>query len=160
MRTPSLCNWRCPICKYFRLFQAQIVMKLKCKVRENISSLSGERGLTPGRVLPMMAFRGGSVRKGYHFQASVIWMGWDSTSPSIYKGREICHLGLWKGPKRANRWILLLFRARKRYIFVIDSYLKDSDFQQLKGTQSSKQGMWKASYHLSTEGIWKGVTFS
>ena len=32
--------------------------------------------------------RGGSARKGYLFQASGIW-----------KGREICHLGLWKYPK-------------------------------------------------------------
>ena len=33
------------------------------------------------------------------------------------KGREICHLGLWKGPKR------------KRCILVIDSYLNDSAFK-------------------------------
>ena len=30
--------------------------------------------------------------------------------------------------------------------------------QQLKGMQSSKQGMWKG-HHLSTEGIWKGYLF-
>ena len=30
--------------------------------------------------------------------------------------------------------------------------------QQLKGMQSSKQGMWKG-YHLSIEGIWKGYLF-
>ena len=32
----------------------------------------------------------------------------------------------------------MVFRARKRSIFVIDSYLKDSDLQQLKGMQSQK----------------------
>ena len=32
-------------------------------------------------------------------------------------------------------------KLRKRSIFVIDFYLKDSALQQLKGMQSSKQGM-------------------
>ena len=32
-------------------------------------------------------------------------------------------------------------KSRKRSIFVIDSYLKDSAFKAVKGMQSSKQGM-------------------
>ena len=38
---------------------------------------------------------------------------------------------------------------------MINPYLNDSDLQQLKGMQHSKQGMWKR-YHLSIEGIQKG----
>ena len=34
-------------------------------------------------------------------------------------------------------------KSRKRYIFVIDSYLKTVYLQQLKGMPSFKQGMWK-----------------
>ena len=48
-----------------------------------------------------------------------------------------------KGPER-------LFKVEKTfYFFVIDSYLKEQ--QQLKGMQSSKQGMCKG-YQLSIEG--------
>ena len=55
-----------------------------------------------------------------------------------------------KGPER-------LFKVEKTfYFFVIDSYLKEQ--QQLKGMQSSKQGMCKG-YHLSIEGIRKGYLF-
>ena len=65
-----------------------------------------------------------------------------------------------KGPKRANRWILWLFKSRKCSNFVIDSYLKDSAFTAVKreAMQSSKQGVWKG-YHLSIEGIQKGYLF-
>ena len=42
--------------------------------------------------------------------------------------------------------------SRKRYIFVTDSCFMTAHFQQLRGIQSSKQGMWKE-YHLSIEGI-------
>ena len=42
---------------------------------------------------------------------------------------------------------------------MIDSYLKDERFlQQLKGTQSSRQGILKG-YHLPIEGIRKGTFF-
>ena len=57
----------------------------------------------PGRgggELPMMAYAGGSTRKGYVSFWSLpsgIWKGRDFTSWSILNGREICHLGLWKG---------------------------------------------------------------
>ena len=43
------------------------------------------------------------------------------------------------------------YPSRKRSIFVTDSYFMTVRFQQLKGIQSSKQGMWKE-YHLSIEG--------
>ena len=43
-------------------------------------------------------------------------------------------------------------KSRKRSIFVIDSYLKDSVFTAVKRDESSKQGMLKG-YHLSIESI-------
>ena len=49
-------------------------------------------------------------------------------------------------------------KAKKTFYSVIDSYLKTVHLQQLKGMQSSKQGMWKG-YHLSIEGIRKGYFF-
>ena len=66
-------------------------------------------------------------------------------------------------PKRAIKFFykVLKFKfygfiqSRKRSIFVIDSYLKDSAFTAVKGIQSSNQRMWKG-YHLSLEGIRKG----
>ena len=44
-------------------------------------------------------------RKGYLFQA---W--------SIRKGREICHLLLWKGPKRLTDGFYGFIKSRKHYI--------------------------------------------
>ena len=44
------------------------------------------------------------------------------------------------------------YPSRKRSIFVTYSYFMTVHFQQLKGIQSSKQGMWKE-YHLSIEGV-------
>ena len=47
-----------------------------------------------------MAYTGRLLRKEYLFQASGIWKGRDFTSWSIVrKGRDICHLGPWKGPE-------------------------------------------------------------
>ena len=57
----------------------------------------------PRGVFPIMAYTGGSARKGYLFQASVIRKGRDFTRWSIWKGREICHLDLWKGSLRGRR---------------------------------------------------------
>ena len=65
--------------------------------------------------------RGGSVRKGYLFQASGIW-----------KGREICHLGLRKYPKGLRDEFYGFIHSKKPSIFVIDSYLKDSVFKPVK----------------------------
>ena len=69
--------------------------------------------------------RGGSARKGYLFQASGIW-----------KGREICYLGLWKGPKGPTDEFYGFIKSRKRSIFVNDSYLKDSAFTALPAVKS------------------------
>jgi len=41
-------------------------------------------------------------------------------------GREIWHLGLWKGPKGLTNEFYGFVKSRKRSIFVIDSYLKAS----------------------------------
>ena len=101
--------------------------------------MPGEVGYSLWRLI-----RGGSAWKGYLFQASSIWKGRDFTSWSILKkGREICHLGLWKGPKSANRWILWLIilwliKSRKCSIFVTDSYWKDSAFIAVKRDAKSQ----------------------
>ena len=48
------------------------------------------------------------------------------------------------------------YPSRKRSIFVTDSYFMKVRFQQLKGIQSSKQGMWKE-YHRRYTKSWKMV---
>ena len=45
---------------------------------------------------------------------------------------EICHLGLWKSPKRLTDEFYGFIKSRKRSIFVIDSYLNDSAFTTVK----------------------------
>ena len=98
-------------------------------------------------------------KRGYLFQASGIWKGRDFTRCSIWKGREIYHLSLLKGPKGLTDEFYGFTKSRKRSIFVIANDINDGAFiQQLKGMQSSKQGMWKE-YHLSIEGIQKGYLF-
>ena len=70
------------------------------------------------------------------------------------------------GPKRAIKFFykVLKFKfygfiqSRKRSIFVIDPYLKDSAFTAVKGIQTSNQRMWKG-YHFSIEGIRKEDLF-
>ena len=46
-------------------------------------------------------------------------------------GREICHFGLWKGPKGLTD-DLWLYKVEKTFYFVIDYYLKDSAFTTVK----------------------------
>ena len=46
----------------------------------------------------------------------------------------------------------------ERSTFVIDSYLQDNAFTEVKGEASFKQGMWKG-YYLSIEGVRKGCLF-
>ena len=58
--------------------------------------------------------------------------GRDLTSWSIWKDREICHLGLWEGPKGLTDEFYGFKKSRKRCIFVIDSLLKDSAFTAVK----------------------------
>ena len=85
----------------------------KGKSRGNFSSREGEYLRRP--------VRGGPARKGYLFQASGIW-----------KGREICHLGLRKYPKGLIDEFYGFINSKKPSIFVIDSYLKDSVFKPVK----------------------------
>ena len=59
--------------------------------------------------------------------------GWYLTSWSMQKGREICHLDLWKGPKELTDKFYDFIKTRKRSVkFVIDSYLKDDAFTAVK----------------------------
>ena len=62
-------------------------------------------------------------------EASGIWKGRDFTRWSIRKGREICHLGLWKGSKGWAGEFYGSIKPKKRSILAIDSYLNDSAFQ-------------------------------
>ena len=82
-------------------------------LRRNHRSYAWTEALSgmPGGCTPY----NGSARKEYLFQASGIWEGRDFTRWSIGKGREICHLGLWKGPtmQRANRRILWPYKVEK-----------------------------------------------
>ena len=50
------------------------------------------------------------------------------------RGYGILSFGSVKEPKRANRCVLWLHRAKKTfYSFAIDSYLNDSAFKAVKG---------------------------
>ena len=53
-----------------------------------------------GGVLPIMTYTGRLRPKGVSFSGfRSVWKGRGFTSWSIWNGREICHLGLGKGPK-------------------------------------------------------------
>ena len=56
-------------------------------------------------------------------------------------GEPNLSFGSMKGSKGLTDEFYGFIKSRKRSISVIDSYLKDSALQQLKGRQSSKQGM-------------------
>ena len=58
--------------------------------------------------------RWGSSQKGYLFQASGIWKDRDFTRWSIRKGREICHLGQWNGPKGRTNEFYGFIKSGKR----------------------------------------------
>ena len=61
--------------------------------------------------------------------------------------------------QRANRWLLWLHKVDKNVLFLWSIPIKMKvHLQQVKGMQSSKQGMWKG-YHLSIEGTRKGYRF-
>ena len=71
-------------------------------------------------------------RGTYLFQASGIWKGKDFTSWSIQKGREVCHLGLWKSSKGLTDEFYGFIKSRERSIFVTNSYVKDIAFTAVK----------------------------
>ena len=56
-------------------------------------------------------------------------------------GEPNLSFGSVKGSKGLTHEFYGFIKSRKRYVFVIDSYLKDSALQQLEGMQSFKQGM-------------------
>ena len=79
-------------------------------------------GLYPTGMLPP---------KGVHsfFRPQVYQRVRDFTSCSILKSREICHLGLEKGPKRLTFYG---FKTSETFYFVINSYSKDGAFTAVK----------------------------
>ena len=50
-------------------------------------------------------------------EVSGIWKGRDFTRWSIRKGREICHLGLWKGPEGRTDEYYGFIKPKKRFYF-------------------------------------------
>ena len=62
--------------------------------------------------------RGGSAQKRYIFRLQV-YERVGISLVEVYKrvGKSGCHLGLWKAPKRGNRWILRLYKAEKTFYF-------------------------------------------
>ena len=131
-------------------------------------------------VFPIMAYTGGLRPKGAPFSGfRYMKRARDFTRWSIWKGREICHLDLWKGNPRGrrkkgrgrgkgetkgpNRWILWLYIVGKTFYFC-DWFLFKWQYinlkvQQLKGMQSYKQRMWKT-LHFVNRRYTKGVPFS
>ena len=109
-------------------------------------------------------------------QVSSIWTGRNFTSWRIWKGREICHFSLQKGPKGLTDAFYVCEKVDKRSGVVvywyfegafnnnIDSYIAHfypqcACLQQFKNMQSSTIGMLKE-YHLTIEDIRKGHLFS
>ena len=73
--------------------------------------------------------------------------------------REICELGLCKGPKHELTDEFYGFiKSRKRSIFVIDSYLKDSAFTK-RDAKFQTRYVKGVPYHLSIECLRKGYLF-
>ena len=101
------------------------------KINLTLGRVNGQIIMSGGYFL-WWPIGGGFALKGYLFQASGIRNGRDFSSWSIYKGGEICRLGLLKGPKGLTDEFYGFIKSRKRSIFVIDSYLKDSAFTAVK----------------------------
>ena len=84
----------------------------------------------------MMAYTGRLRPKGVPLSVFRYMKGYrrvfTSRSRSIWKGREICHLGLWEDPKGLTDEFYGFKKSKKRSIFVIDCYLKDSAFTAVK----------------------------
>ena len=80
-----------------------------------------------GRELLIMAYTERHRPKGVGILLVEVFTRW-----SIWKGREICHLGPWKGPKRLTDECYGFITSGKRSIFVINSYLNDNAFTAVK----------------------------
>ena len=76
-------------------------------------------------------------------------------------GREICQLGLCKGPKHELTDEFYGFiKSRKRSIVVIDSYLKDSAFTAVKRDARLNKVCERGSVPFVNTMFAKGVPFS
>ena len=94
-------------------------------------------------------------RKGYLFLAPGIWKGRDfNFLMEVYERVGKFVIWVCERAQKANRQILWLHKIEKT--FYICDWKMTVHLQQLKGKQSSKQGMWKG-YHLSIGGVKKGV---
>ena len=77
--------------------------------------------------------RGGSAQKRYIFRLQV-YERVRISLVEVYKrvGKSGCHLGLWKAPKGVTDGFYGFIKLRKRSIFVIGCYLKDSALRAFK----------------------------
>ena len=77
--------------------------------------------------------RGGSAQKRYIFRLQV-YERVGISLVEVYKrvGKSGCHLGLWEAPKGVTDRFYGFIKLRKRSVFVIDSYLKDSALRAFK----------------------------
>ena len=116
----------------------------------------GPKELTEDGVLTVMAYTRRLHPKGVLLQASGILKGRDFTGWNIWKGREICHCGLYKGPKELTDAFWGCERVNKAFWCCDLFILKRQCIYQLQGMQSSNLEMWKG-YHLSIEGtlLWE-----
>ena len=116
---------------------------------------STARGIGYSLWWPIRAYGEASPERGTFFRIPV----YEGAQISVAEVHKRVEKSVWvcKRAQKGYRWIYSFKKSRKRSIFVVDSYLKVY-LHQLKGMQSSKQGMWKG-YHLSIEGIRKKCIF-
>ena len=85
-----------------------------------------------GGVLPIMAYTGWLRPKGVPLQASGTWKSRDFTCWSIWKGWEISHFGLWKGPNGLpDEFYGFTNKSRKRSFFFKANF--DNRFRPFTG---------------------------
>jgi len=113
----------------------------------------------PPEVLPIMAIRGGSERKGYDLFRLQVYERVGILVVEVYERVRKSVILVCERAQRANRWILWLYKVEKTlYFFWLIPIQMTVHLQQLKVLQSFKQGMWRGYYFL-IEGWWKRYVF-
>ena len=97
-------------------------------IKENRGGTPGGEGATPynGLYGEAMPERGTFFKPQVYERVGILY------SLNYMKGWENLSVRSVKGPKRANRWILWLYKVEKTFFFAIDSYLKDRAFRAVK----------------------------
>ena len=109
-----------------RIWQMKTTRKYQYK-RKSRGNPRGE-GATPynGLYGEAMPERGTFFKPQVYERVGILY------SLNYMKGWENLSVRSVKGPKRANRWILWLYKVEKTFFFAIDSYLKDRAFTAVK----------------------------